>query len=222
MTTSQSTIDFLLDQLSGCGPVTARKMFGEYCLYFASKPIGLVCDNQLFLKDTTVVRALMHEPLVGIPYPRARPHLLVSADLWDDRQSLCRYVLAAYDALLQVPPTPPRKASKPAVKPSGGGGPALIELTNLGPKSQQMLLSAGIRTVAQLRKLGSVAAYVKVKKAGLPASLNLLWALEGALTALPWQVVAREHRTSLLLALEHLQAADVSGLRGRRNSPRSL
>ena len=32
MATSQSTMDFLLDQLSGCGPVTARKMFGEYCL----------------------------------------------------------------------------------------------------------------------------------------------------------------------------------------------
>ena len=31
-----------------------------------------------------------------------------------------------------------------------------------------------------------------------------LWALEGALSGLPWQVVAREHRTSLLLALETL------------------
>ena len=29
-----------------------------------------------------------------------------------------------------------------------------------------------------------------------------MWAIEGALTNLPWQVVAREHRTSLLLALE--------------------
>ena len=36
--------------------------------------------------------------------------------------------------------------------------------------------------------------------AGTP--VNLLWALEGALTGLPWQAVARDHRTSLLLALE--------------------
>ena len=34
------------------------------------------------------------------------------------------------------------------------------------------------------------------------AELNTMWAIEGALTNLPWQVVAREHRTSLLLALE--------------------
>ena len=208
MTTSQSTIDFLLDQLSGCGPITARKMFGEYCLYFAGKPIGLVCDNQLFLKPTAVVRALMHQPIDGIPYPKARPHLLVSADLWDDRQSLSQYVLATYDALLQVPLSKPGKPDKPAVKRVRRGVPALGELTNLGPKSQQTLLAAGIHTVAQLRKLGSVAAYVKVKNSGLPVSLNLLWALEGALTGLSWQVIAREHRTSLLLALEQLQEMD--------------
>ena len=202
MATTQSTIDFLLDQLSGCGPVTARKMFGEYCLYFAGKPVGLVCDNQLFLKPTPAVRALMPEPLDGLPYPKARPHLLVSADLWDDRHYLCQWVRATHDALPQVPPPKPRK---PAVKRVSSAAPALTELPNLGPKSQQMLQVAGIRTVAQLRKLGSVAAYAKVKQSGAPASLNLLWALEGALTGLPWQVVAREHRTSLLLALEHLQ-----------------
>jgi DNA transformation protein len=41
-----------------------------------------------------------------------------------------------------------------------------------------------------------------VKKVEPSASLNLLWALEGALTGLHWQEVAKEHRTSLLLALE--------------------
>lgn len=65
-----------------------------------------------------------------------------------------------------------------------------------------MLADAGITSVAQLRKLGAVAAYVQVKQTGCNASLNLLWALEGALTSRPWQEVARLHRTSLLLALE--------------------
>lgn len=205
MATSQSTIDFLLDQLSGCGPVTARKMFGEYCLYFAGKPIGLVCDNQLFLKPTPAVRALMQTPLDGMPYPKARPHLLVSADLWDDRQSLCQWVRATHDALPQVPPAKPRKQALPSAMPDPGDAAAVTGLLNLGPRSQQMLQAAGICTVAQLRKLGSVVAYARVKQSGVPASLNLLWALEGALTGLPWQVVAREHRTSLLLALEHVQ-----------------
>lgn len=73
---------------------------------------------------------------------------------------------------------------------------------NLGPKSEAMLRTAGITSVEQLRDMGSVAAYVKVKASGARASLNLLWALEGVLTGEPWQVVARQHRTSLLLALD--------------------
>lgn len=80
-------------------------------------------------------------------------------------------------------------------------------LPGLGPRSQAMLSGAGITTQEQLRDLGAVRAYARVRATGAPASLNLLWALEGALTGLPWQVVAREHRLSLLLALETLEAA---------------
>lgn len=75
-------------------------------------------------------------------------------------------------------------------------------LRNLGPKSRAMLAGAGVASVEELRRLGSVAAFARVRRSGAHASLNLLWALEGALSGLPWQVVAREHRTSLLLALD--------------------
>lgn len=78
-------------------------------------------------------------------------------------------------------------------------------LPNLGPVSRQMLADAGIDSVQALRRLGAVAAYARVKGLHPRASLNLLWALEGALTGLRWQDVAREHRTSLLLALESLE-----------------
>jgi len=79
---------------------------------------------------------------------------------------------------------------------------SIADLTGLGPKSQEMLARAGITSIAQLRKLGSVPTYVMVKRANGNVSLNLLWALESALSGEPWQEVARLHRTSLLLALE--------------------
>lgn len=79
---------------------------------------------------------------------------------------------------------------------------AIADLSNLGPKSQEMLAHAGIASIEQLRALGSVAAFALVRRSGARPSLNLLWALEGALTGLSWQEVAREHRTSLLFALE--------------------
>ena len=78
----------------------------------------------------------------------------------------------------------------------------LKSLRNLGPKSQEMLHAAGIASVAELRELGAVRAYVQVKRSNRGTSLNLLWALEGALSDRPWQEVARRDRLSLLLAVE--------------------
>lgn len=68
-----------------------------------------------------------------------------------------------------------------------------------------MLARAAVRSVAQLQSLGAVAAFARARCPDPKASLNLLSALEAALSGQPWQVVASEHRTSLLLALEPLQ-----------------
>lgn len=78
-------------------------------------------------------------------------------------------------------------------------------LPNLGPRSRQMLAAAGITCSETLRELGAVAAYARVKRVDAGASLNLLWALEGALSGEHWREVARQHRTRLLMALEDLQ-----------------
>ncbi len=81
----------------------------------------------------------------------------------------------------------------------------IADLPNLGPKSQQMLMQAGILTVEQLRELGAVRAYVQVKRAGTNASLNLLWAMEGAFTGQHWQEVVKHERLRLLLELEDVE-----------------
>ncbi len=82
---------------------------------------------------------------------------------------------------------------------------SISDLKSLGTKSEAMLARAGIASIAQLRQLGSVPAYVMAKRANGNVSLNLLWALESALTGEPWQEVARLHRTSLLLAIEEYE-----------------
>ena len=76
-------------------------------------------------------------------------------------------------------------------------------LRNLGLSSMHMLASSGITSEAQLHELGAVAAYVKVQRTGFKPSLNLLWAIEGALSNRHWQDVARDDRLDLLLALDH-------------------
>ncbi|MBI1773493.1 MAG: TfoX/Sxy family protein [Burkholderiales bacterium] len=74
--------------------------------------------------------------------------------------------------------------------------------TNLGPKSAAILTAAGIHSMEHLTMLGSVVAFTMAKRTGARVSLNLLWAIEGAITGESWQTIAREHRASLLLALE--------------------
>ena len=69
-----------------------------------------------------------------------------------------------------------------------------------------MLANAGIVSDAQLKAMGAVAAFIAVKRAGGKPSLNLLWALEGALTNRDWKEVARRDRLSLLTQLEAAEA----------------
>ncbi len=212
-------MEFLLDQLAGAGPVSGRRMFGEYCLYYAGRPVGLVCDEQLYLKPTEAGRRLqaLKEPQEGAPFPGARPHLRVTADHWDDSHWLCQLVRATAEEL--PPPKMPRPRSS-AAKAGAPATPALDALPNLGPKSLQMLATAGIRDLPTLRKLGSVAAYVRVRAGHPRASLNLLWALEGALSGQAWQEVASQHRTSLLLALEQALQQSQAGA-ATRAGPRT-
>lgn len=81
----------------------------------------------------------------------------------------------------------------------------LQKLANLGPKSEAMLTRAGITSAEQLHALGSVRAYLQVKRHEKQASLNLLWALEGALSGRRWQEVAQQDRLNLLLQLDTLE-----------------
>jgi DNA transformation protein len=86
------------------------------------------------------------------------------------------------------------------------------DLRNLGVKSEQILAEIGIYTADELRRQGAVRTFAELKRAGQAPSLNLLWALAGALDPWPegthWREVARgEARLSLLLAIDDLEAA---------------
>lgn len=116
MATPKSTMDFLLDILSDSKQVSARKMFGEYCLYYAGRPVGLVCDEQLYLKPSDAGKRLMKTADEGAPFPGARPHLRIGPDDWDDRSWMNALVRATFDSL---PPPKPAKA-----EPAKGTVPA--------------------------------------------------------------------------------------------------
>ena len=109
MATQQSTIDDLLERLARAGRVTAKKMFGEYCIYLNDKPVALVCDDELFVKPTDAGREIVPEAKEKPPYKGAKPHLLIPTDDWVDRDTLCRLIGATYE---ELPPPKPRKKGR--------------------------------------------------------------------------------------------------------------
>jgi TfoX/Sxy family transcriptional regulator of competence genes len=88
MATQQRTIDYLIEQAAGAGNVSARSMFGEYGLYVDGKMIGLVCDDQLFVKPTASGRVHAEPVCDAPPYPDAKPQMLIETDRWDDAEWL--------------------------------------------------------------------------------------------------------------------------------------
>lgn len=113
MSTSPTTIDFLLDQLASLPGVRTRKMFGEYALYCDDKVVALVCDDQLFVKITEPGRALVGEHYAeGQAYPGAKPSILVGADEIDDAERLCELVRVTAQALPPPKPKRPRRKRK--------------------------------------------------------------------------------------------------------------
>ncbi len=109
MATSQSTADFILDQLSSVPKVRVRKMFGEYALYCDDKVVAFICDDQLFVKITPAGKAVVGDRYAkGIAYPGAKPSMLVSATDLEDHERLSELIRVTSEAL----PAPKPKTSK--------------------------------------------------------------------------------------------------------------
>jgi len=71
-------------------------------------------------------------------------------------------------------------------------------LLNIGPVSTKWLAAVGIHTLEDLRKVGVVNAYNLVRAQGCNATLNLLWALQGATTNTPWHALSESVKQDLL------------------------
>jgi DNA transformation protein len=76
------------------------------------------------------------------------------------------------------------------------------KLRNIGPKSMAWLRQTGVRSLDDLKGVGALAAFVRVKRAGFKPSLNLLYALEGAIMDCHWQEIPDARRSELITAAE--------------------
>jgi DNA transformation protein len=179
----------------GFAPVQIKPMFGGFGIYWQGLMFALIADERLYFKVDDASQGQFDARGLA-PFTYEAP-----SEAYDEPTHMAIWARLGYEcAVRQQARKAPRRA-KPAIDSLPGDAP-LSGLPNLGPKSVAMLAMAGIKTVSQLRKVGAVQAYVATKAANPQASLNLLWAMEGALTGRDWKTVAESERASLLMALE--------------------
>ncbi len=109
MASSQSTVDFIAEQMNGAGIITSKRMFGEYAVYVNGKVIAFVCDDNLFLKPTSEAREFYPEAEDAPPYPSAKMYMLIDEGRWEDREFMSALASISYYAL----PLPKPKKKKP-------------------------------------------------------------------------------------------------------------
>ena len=111
MASTEEFAQYVQEQLGLYHHISYRKMFGEYGIYCNGKIIGLVCDNQFFLKPTKAGAALLDDPLEAPPYEGAKPYFLLES--LDNSQLIGQVLQATYDEL--PAPKPKKKKQHPNV-----------------------------------------------------------------------------------------------------------
>lgn len=91
MASSADFVEYIAEQLSDAGNITYRKMFGDYGMYCDGKIFSLICDNQFFVKVTSVGEKLIPNPILQPPYKGAKPYFLIE-DI-DNREFLTELVI---------------------------------------------------------------------------------------------------------------------------------
>lgn len=76
-------------------------------------------------------------------------------------------------------------------------GTPIETLRNLGPTSGKWLHDVGIQTKDELKRFGPVAAFQLVREKHPKVSLNLLWALAGALSDKDWRELTNSEKRQL-------------------------
>ena len=107
MASDQSFVEFIVDQMSGAGIISSRKMFGEYAVYCNGKLVALVCDNQLFVKPTPGGRVYINDLVEAPPYPGAKLYFLIQ-DGFEDQEWISELIKITAQEL----PLPQPKRSK--------------------------------------------------------------------------------------------------------------
>ncbi|WP_159738970.1 TfoX/Sxy family DNA transformation protein [Vibrio atypicus] len=181
----------LFEQL---GQIKSRSMFGGFGIFADETMFALVVNDKLHVradsKLTRQFKALGLEPYVYKKrgFPVVTKYFALTDDWSADSNRTLTVAKEALDAAKE------EKKIQSKAKPN-----RLKDLPNLRLATERMLKKAGIDDVESLEEIGAVKAYQAIQSShSTEVSVELLWALEGAIKGTHWSVIPQTRRQELL------------------------
>lgn len=179
------------------GQVKSRSMFGGFGIFVDDTMFALVVNNQLHLRaddeSAKVFSARGYLPYVYKKrgFPVVTKYFALPDTCWLNPNHILQ------EATTALHHAKAEREQQEQTKPT-----RLKDLPNLRLATERMLKKAGIHSVDQLQQAGSVAAYQAIRQShSSDVSVELLWALEGAIEGKHWSVIPPSRREELKKSL---------------------
>ncbi|EGA68507.1 hypothetical protein VISI1226_09274 [Vibrio sinaloensis DSM 21326] len=186
----------LFEQL---GQIKSRSMFGGFGIFADETMFALVVNDKLHVRAdaqlTQQFKALELEPYVYKKrgFPVVTKYFALSDEWVADSKRTLQVAQQALNAAKE------EKKIQSKAKPN-----RLKDLPNLRLATERMLKKAGIDDVESLEQAGAVNAYKAIQSThSAEVSVELLWALEGAINGTHWSVIPQARRQELLNMLSN-------------------
>jgi DNA transformation protein len=181
----------LFEQL---GQIKSRSMFGGFGIFADDTMFALVVRDKLHLradeKLTQQFRSQGLEPYVYKKrgFPVVTKYFAIEGDIQNNADQIISVAKVALEA------SNLEKNQQAKSKPN-----RLKDLPNLRLATERMLKKAGIESVESLEEHGAADAFRAIQLTHTTeVSVELLWALEGAIKGTHWSVIPQERRQELL------------------------
>lgn len=176
------------------GKIKSRSMFGGFGVFCDDAMFALVVNNSLHLRAGKeseiefIKMGMTPYTYTKRNFPVNTKYYVIPDFWWEQPNVLMNY---AKQALLIA--SEDKKEKKLAV-------PTRIkDLPNLRLTTERLLKKAGISSLEEFQKAGALEAFQALQKThNQSLSLDMLWALEGALDGKHWSVVTPSRRNELL------------------------
>lgn len=188
---SNSRIDESVEYLSSLGDVQHRALFGGYSLSIDDTVFAMVLEDKLYLRageqGASYNVACPRQLLTLIRRGRAvsLDYYLVDDELWQNRP-----LFLSLSALAL------KKAQKDKAKKKGRR--QMRHMPNITWSLEMLLLEAGIQDESMLRALGATTVWYRLRRLRKNLSVNVLLALEGAITGTHSATIPQTRRQHLL------------------------